>query len=413
MRRSIRAVAVGAAATLAAVSLASCAGGSGEDSDSILVGAVYDTSGVQRVVGQSMLDALNLAVDEVNADGGLLGKPLAVRFYDSGGAIASYKQYAEQLALSDGPAVAFAGINGASRAAIQPIFSRAGIPYMYSELNEGGICEKNTFTTGVVPSQSLAALIPSMLDEPGKTVYIAGADYNFGHISGQWGRKYAEVAGASVIGERYIPLESSDFSSVIDEIQRLKPDLVLSFLVGANHQSFYRSFAAAGLNNSIPIASSTFGTDGETEALSETEQQNIFVAYPYIQSIQNPENADFIAAWEAKYGALVAPLPDEVNSVWSGFHLWAAAVEKAGAVDQESVIQALESGIEFTGPGGRMQLDPGSHNVIQNVSIGRTNGPDGYLEVIDTFTDVQPTFEQEVCDLIANPGTNEQFVPAG
>ncbi|CAJ1584012.1 ABC transporter substrate-binding protein [[Mycobacterium] wendilense] len=410
MRQSVKTMAVGVAGLLA-VGLSACGGGPGNDGDSIKVGAVYDTSGVQRVVGQSMLDALNLAVDQINADGGVLGKQLTVRFYDSGGDIANYKQYAEQLALRDEPAVAFAGINGASRAAIQPIFSRAGIPYIYSELNEGGICEKNTFSTGVVPSQSLAALVPRMLNEPGKTVYIAGADYNFGHISGQWGRKFAEEAGARVVGERYIPLESSDFGSVVDEIQRLQPDLVLSFLVGANHQSFYRSFAAAGLNKTTPIASSTFGTDGETEALSAAEQENIYVAYPYIQSIESPENTEFIEAWENKYGALKAPLPDEVNSVWSGLHLWAEAVEKAGELDQGAVIEALESGIEFTGPAGRMQLDPASHNVIQNVSIGRTNGPDGYFEVIETRENVAPSFEQEVCDLISNPDLNEQFTP--
>lgn len=415
MHRMYRRAAALATGLLIAGATAACgggAGGSASNDDKIVVGSILDVSGIQNVSGQAMHNSIKLAIKQWNADGGLLGKQVELKFYDAQSDQAKYSQYANQLALKDKPDVAMAGINSASREAIRPIFDRTKTLYFYNELYEGGVCDKNTFATGVVPSQSLAALIPEEIEKYGPRVYVVGADYNFGQISGQWARKYVEDAGGEIVGEDYVPLESSNFSSVIDDLQRIKPDIVVSFLVGTNHTAFYRAYSAAGLNDQMRIASTVFGLSSEQNVLSADEARNIDVAYGYMPALDTPANAEFRKAYEDEYGAkALASMTDSAITIWNGMHLWAAAVEKAGTTDRDKVIEALESGdISFDSPSGTVTVDPGTHHVIQPVSIGETDGKGGF-KVLTTKDAVEPTYEQSVCDLVADPDTNEQFTP--
>lgn len=414
MRSRARLVAGSAAVLLA---LAGCAGesggGAGEtgSKEPIVIGSILDVTGVQNVSGKAMLNSLNLAVKQWNAKGGLLGRQVQVKFYDSGSDQAKYAQYANQLSLKDKPDVAMAGINSASREAIRPIFGRNKLLYFYNELYEGGVCDKNTFATGLVPSQSLAALIPSVIKQYGKKVYIVAADYNFGQISALWAKQYVGKAGGTVVGEKFIPLASSDFGSVIDDVQQAKPDVVVSFLVGSNHVAFYRAYAAAGLNQNMHIASTVFGLSSEQEVLSPKESTGVTVAYGNLPRLDTPENKSFRDAYEQAYGkAGLAAMTDSAVTMWNGLHLWKAAVEKAGTTERDKVIQALESGISFKSPSGTIAIDPGSHHAIQAVSLGETDGQGGF-KVLNTLADVPPSFEMEKCNLVKDPSVNKQFTP--
>ncbi len=409
VRRSTAAVAT---LVLTGAALAGCGNGDTRSDDEILIGSILDVSGIQNISGQAMLNATKLAIKQWNAEGGILGKQVSLKFYDAQGDQSKYSQYATQLAMRDKPDVAMAGINSASREAIRPVFHRSKLLYFYNDLYEGGVCDKNTFATGLVPSQSLAALVPSVIEQHGKNVYIVAADYNFGQISGLWAREYTEEAGGTVVGEEYIPLESSSFSSVVDDIQRRSPDVVLSFLVGTNHTAFYRAFAAAGLNQDIRIASTVFGASGEHRVLSATESRNVTVAFGYFQGLDNPENKAFLRAYEKEYGAeALAAMTDSAITTWNGLHLWAAAVEEAGTTDREAVTKVLESGgLDFHSPSGAISFDGPSHHLVQPVSLAETDGKGG-LKVLETKPGVEPRFETDSCDLIKDPSINQQFTP--
>lgn len=393
---------------------ASAAAGDSEaaSGDPIVVGSILDVSGLQNVSGTAMYNSLKLAVKQWNEEGGLLGRPVEIKFYDSESDQAKYTQYATEMSTAeDKPDVAMAGINSASREAIRPIFNKNGVLYFYNELYEGGVCDKNTFATGVVPSQSLAALIPAEIAKYGKKVYIVGADYNFGQISGQWAREYTEQAGGEVVGESYIPLESSDFNAVIDDLQRLQPDVVVSLLVGNNHVAFYRAYAAAGLNDEMRITSTVFGLSSEQNILTPEEARNVGVAYGYLPKLDSPGNMAFREAYAAEYGEeALNNMTDSAVTIWNGMHLWKAGVEKAGTAEREKVIEALESGVSFQGPSGAVTIEPGSHHVIQSVSIGETDGEGGF-NVVSTEKDVQPAYEMSVCNLVEDPTINQQFTP--
>lgn len=414
MQHSLRRFGAIAGVTLLTLTAAACGGGAngGRNENEIVVGSILDVSGIQNVSGQAMYNVQKLAVKRWNAEGGLLGKKVRLKFYDAQSDQSKYSQYATQLATRDQPDVAMAGINSASREAIRPIFDRNKVLYFYNELYEGGVCDKNTFATGNVPSQGLAALVPYMIEKYGPKVYIAAADYNYGQIASHWAEDYVEDAGGEVLGTDYVPLESSDFGAVIDNIQRAKPDIVLSFLVGSNHTAFYRAYAAAGLNERIPIGSSAFGLSSEQQVLTPEESKNITVAFGYFPGLDTTENAEFRKAYEDEYGAkALSNLTDSAVTMWNGLHLWHEAVEKAGTTDRDAVIKVLESGdISFDSPSGHVSIDPGSHHAIQPITLAETDGKDGF-KILETVPDVKPAFEMKSCDLVSDPNINKQFTP--
>ena len=412
VRRRTAALASGGAALMLVAS--ACGGGSGGGGDAadssgpIAVGSILDETGALNIYGIAMSHATDLAIKDINDNGGVLGRQLELTSYDAQSDNAKYSQYAAQLGQRDQVSVIMGGITSASREAIRPVADRLGIPYFYNEQYEGGVCDKNTFLTGVVPSQQLAALIPYAVENYGTNLYVVAADYNFGRISADWVAQYAEEAGAQVVGTEFIPLESSDFGSVINNLQSAQPDVVVSLLVGGNHIAFYRQFASTGLSDQMPIVSSTFGLGNEQVVLSPAEAKGITVAYPYVQEVENPANEEFVAAWQEAYGD--EPVTDSAVAVWNGWHLWAEAVTQADSLEPEAVTEAMESGVSIDGPSGTVAMDGPSHHVTQNVSIAQTNDQNGFT-VVETTEAVPPSYEQEVCDLVENPDTNEQFTP--
>ncbi len=382
----------------------------GASGEPIKVGSMLDETGPLNIYGKAMSDATKLAIKDINDKGGVNGRQLQLVSYDAQSDNAKYTQYATQLAQRDKVAVVMGGITSASREAIRPILDRTKTLYFYNEQYEGGVCDKNTFLTGVVPSQQLAALVPYAMQKYGKKVYVLAADYNYGRISTQWVEKCATENGGSVLKSEFIPLESSDFGSVINNLQSARPDVVMSLLVGGNHIAFYRQFSSTGLSGTLPLVSATFGLGNEQVVLSPAEDKGVVIATPYIQSLDSPENKRFVELWHAAYGADYPYISDSAVTAWNGWHMWAAAANKAKSVDREAVTKALEGGISIDSPSGKVTMDGKSHHVTQSVSIGVTNDKKGFT-VLTTKADVPPAFEQQVCDLVAKPDTNKQFTP--
>lgn len=403
------------AAGLAGTSMlgaSACGGGGqgGSDGGDVVVGSVLDQTGPLNVYGKPMHDATKLAVDDINANGGVLGRKLKLVSYDAQSVNENYTQFTRQLTLQDRAEVVMGGITSASREAIRPLVDSSDALYFYNEQYEGGVCDKNVFLTGVVPSQQLDALIPWAIENIGPKLYVVAADYNYGQISTEWVKRYAGEAGGEVVGTEFIPLEVSQFGSVVDNLQGAKPDAVVSLLVGGNHIAFYRQFASTGLGEGMKIVSPTFGLGNEQVVLAPSESKNITVAYPYFQELDNPVNQEFVDRWHKEYGEDYEYITDSAVAVWNGWHLWAKAVEKAGSTDKDKVTEALESEIDFGAPSGLVKLNAESHHLTQPVSIARTNEKKGF-DVIDTKESVPPSYEQEVCTLVENPDQNKQFTP--
>ncbi len=211
------------------------------------------------------------------------------------------------------------------------------------------------------------------------------------------------------MGEDFFPLDVAEFGTTISEVQSADPDVVVSVLVGGAHMSFYSQYAASGAE--IPVVSTSFGLGSEQVALDAASSEGIVVAYPYFEELDNSTNAAFTAAWQSEYGDNYPYITDLAVYVWEGWHLWADAVNSAGTLDREAVIAELETGtVSFDSPKGTVTMDGPSHHLVQPVSLARANDSNGF-DVFETFENIPPSFEQQSCDLVANPDTNEQFTP--
>ncbi|MGH7118212.1 MAG: urea ABC transporter substrate-binding protein [Acetobacteraceae bacterium] len=377
--------------------------------DPIVVVGIHDASGGLDIYGKPMIACLDFAVDECNEAGGLLGRPIKLINYDPQSNIQLYTQFATEAATRDRAAVVHGGITSASREAIRPIFDRYRTLYFYNTQYEGGVCDRDCFCTGSTPAQNVNKLIPYVLKNWGKKIYVLAADYNYGQITSKWVAKYTREGGGNVIAVDFFPLNVTDFGPAIQKIQAAKPDVIMSALVGGAHISFYRQWAAAGMKSRIPMASTTFGVGNESVVLSPEEGNGIVAAFSYFQEVDTPANKAFLKKFHAKLGARAPYLGGELAMrTYIGFNLWAEGVRKAGTIERMKVIEALETGIVNDGPPGRTKIDGQTNHVFLNVYLAECQ--DHGFKVLQSFPNQPPADTEMVCNLIKYPNTDKQYV---
>jgi urea transport system substrate-binding protein len=376
--------------------------------DEIVVGSILDLSGGLDIYGKAMSECMTLAVEEQNAAGGILGKQVRLVNYDPQSNMQLYAQFAQQAALKEKAAVVMGGITSASREVIRPVLGRYRTPYFYNTAYEGGVCDRNTFCTGVTPAQTIEKLVPYAMKKWGKKVYVIAADYNYGQIASQWMKKFVQENGGSVAAIEFFPLDVTNFTATISKIEAAKPDIVISALVGGSHMSFYRQWAAAGLTKKIPLASTTFGLGNEQLVLAANEADGFLVAYNYLPNIETPQNIAFKARYVKRFGGDPSSVSELAMGTYQGFKLWAEGVKSAGSIEREKVITALESGISIEGPSGKVTLDPLTHHCVLNVSLAEVKNKQ--LNIVQTFQQQRPIDTAVMCNLKKNPKDNQQYV---
>ena len=374
--------------------------------DDIKLGSVLDTSGNFDAYGKPMDMATDLAIEEINASGGLLGRKVVKVGYDTQSNMALYTKFAQELVRKDKVDVVVGGILSASREAIRSVLARAGVPYIYTPLYEGGVCDFNTLLVGLTPAQQVEALVPYAMKQFGKKAYILAADYNYGQYTAKWFQRYLKDNGGEAVSVDFFPLDVSDFNSTIAKIQQAKPDFVISALVGGAHLSFYRQWAAAGMKGKIPMASTTLGAGNEHKVLTASEGDGILVAYNYSPELDNKASKAFVASWSKKYGDTKL-LNELAVSHYQGIKLWADAVKKAKSLKQADLTKAYASGLAIDGPSGRVTLDPPTQHVSLDVHVMEIRGQK--LNVKESFPQRPPRDTQGVCDLRKTPTSSMQY----
>jgi branched-chain amino acid transport system substrate-binding protein len=372
----------------------------------IKLGCIEDNSGVLDIYGKPIVAVNAMAVDEINAGGGLLGRKIELKQYDSQSDIALYTKYAQQLVRDDKVDVAHAGITSASREAIRQTFRRGKTLYFYNILYEGGVCDRNCFCTGTTPAQAVEPIIDYAMKKWGNKTYVLAADYNYGQITAKWIAHYVEERKGTVQATNFFPLDVSDFASTIAKIQDAAPNFVCAALVGGAHISFFRQWAASGMNKKIPLTSTTFGVGNEHLALSAAEGDGILIAGNYSPEIDTPANKNFLAAYKKRYGD-ANPVHELAVSQYQGIMLWAEAVRKAGSVDHDALIKALETGLTIEGPAGTVTVEPKTHHCALDIHLMVVK--DQKLSIIDTAKQRPPADTAQYCDLQKNPDDNKQY----
>src|SRR6056297_92550 len=376
-RRSV--LATGAAGVGAA--LAGCSGGGGgggSESDTIKIGAFEDRSGNFSLVGTPKWRASKLAIEEINEDGGIMGKQIELFDPDPQSDNQRYQQLTERLIQQEEVDALWAGYSSATREAIRPIIDREDQLYFYTTQYEGGVCDKNVFAVGPTARQQLGSVLPYLREGFGPKIYTIAADYNFGQLSADWVKVLADENDAEVIGEEFIPLSNSQFGSTINRIQEADPDFVMSMLVGANHTSFYEQKASAGLD--VPIGTSTAMAQGyEHLRLDPPAMANIYAGVNYMEEVptkRNTEDGGFVDRYYEKFPD--APyLNEEAQTNYFSIYMYKKAVEQAGTTEQEAVKEALESGITVGAPEApedeTIKLDGATHHVDHHMWVMRAD----------------------------------------
>ena len=372
----------------------------------IKLGSVLDNSGNLDIYGKPMVMATTMAVEELNAAGGLLGRKIKAIQYDTQSDIALYTKFAQQLARTDKVDVVHGGITSASREAIRQTFKRANTLYFYNVLYEGGVCDRNIVVTGTTPAQAVEPIVEYAMKKWGNKVYILAADYNYGQITAKWLQYYITQRKGTVASTDFFPLDVSDFGSTIAKIQQAGPTWVVSALVGGAHMSFYRQWAASGMNKKIPLASTTFGVGNEHLALSPGEGDGIVIAGNYSQEATSAANKDFLGRWQKRFGD--TKIVHEIAvSQYQGIYVWAAAVKKAGSLEREALLKAIESGISIEGPAGTVTIEPKTHHAALDIHLMEVKNQK--LSILSTVKQRQPSDTLQYCDLQKNPNDNKQY----
>lgn len=340
----------------------------------IKIGVLEDASGDYSNVGQQKIAAAKLAVKEINDAGGLLGKQVVASYPDAQSNNDVYTQMAKKLILEDKVDAIFGGYTSASREAIRPLMDKYKMLYFYNNQYEGGVADKQTFDFGATPEQQIPTLIKPMIEKFGKKVYVIAADYNFGQISTQWVEKSVSEDGGQIVGKEMIPLSVSQYSATIDRIKQAKPDFLVTLLVGNNQSAFYSQWAKEGESN-LPMASTVNIVQGyEHLRFPKPTMADMYVTTNYIQELDDdiPDAKTFADNVKAQ-GDNLPYVGQEAEAEYNGIKLWAEAVKKAGTVDKDKVIAALESGITYNSPTGPVTVDGATHQLTQNIYLVHTD----------------------------------------
>ena len=378
-------------------------------SDPIKIGLLEDVSGDLAMMGLPKLHGSELAVEEINGKGGIMGRQVVLTHLDPQVDNARYQEFARRLLQRDKVDVLIGGITSASREAIRPIVDRQNALYFYTNQYEGGVCDANMISVGAVPEQQLSTLLPWMVEKYGKRVYTVAADYNFGHLSAQWGRTILKPLNAQIVGEEFIPLGVSQFAQTIQNIQSAKPDWLYMLNVGAAQDSFFEQAAASGLN--LPMGSPIKIMLGfEHKRFAPPALNNMHAAANWFEELDTPEATDFKNRWHAKF-----PKEPYINDMgynaYVALYMYKMLVEGAQSTKKDDIRKIIDKGGAcINAPEGTICIDPKSQHTSHHMRLISVDAQNK-VRVDKDFGVIEPYWLGQIgCDLTKHDD-KEQYSP--
>ena len=353
-----------------------------QEGDTIKVGILHSLSGTIAIIEQSLANAELLAIDEINAAGGVLGKQIEPVVEDPQSMVQVFAQKAKKLILQDKVVAVLGCYTSASRQSVLPVFEEHNSLLLYPTLYEAQECSKNVFYTGAVPNQQLDDFVPWIIKNVGPKFYLIGANYIYPKETNREVKALLDLHGGEHVAEEYSPLGHTEFATNINKIAAKNPDCVFSTLVGDQVVAFYKQMRQFGITSKdLPICT-PITTEQEIKAMGPKNALGHYTSFNYFQSVKSPENDNFVSRYKAKYG------DDEVtNAVMEAAYFQtfflAQAIEKIGSTDTDGLIFEGLPGQEFQAPQGKVKIDEKNHHTYLWARIGRAN-EEGQFDIIDT-----------------------------
>jgi urea transport system substrate-binding protein len=347
----------------------------------IKVGLLHSQTGPVKMSEASMIEAELLAIEEINAAGGLLGgRRIEPVIADGRSDPPTFAREAERLIATEKVSVIFGCWSSASRKSVKPIVERHRHLLFYPMAYEGLEQSPNIIYTGAAPNQQVIPAIKWSYDHlKARKYFLAGSDYLWPHAVNAIAGDYIKALEAEVAGEEYVPYGAASADALIEAIKRARPDVVISTVVGDTNVAFFRKLAEAGIGpEKIPVISFSVAED-ELRHLPARDMAGDYAAWNYFQSLDTEANREFVRNFKAKYGAdrvTSDAMAAGYNSVW----LWAQAVAEAETDDVAAVLKAARKQ-SMSAPEGIISIDAATQHTWRPVYIGRIRG-DGQFEVV-------------------------------
>ncbi len=349
-----------------------------------LIGIPVGLSGANSVVAPSVVQAAELAVDEINAKGGVLGRQLKVVVADDGsGAVGAQKAF-DSLVFQKNVNAIISMETSAARNAGLPIVGKGKIPYIYTSFYEGHSCSPYLYVDAWVPQQQVPPVVDYLKAEGAKSYFLIGSDYAFGRGMLEFARKYIDKTGGKVVGEEYLPMDGTDWTPIISKLKSSGADaLITSTAGGAPNVTLTKQLRSAGVT--IPYAN--LAVDEGTAKSMGADAAGILISASYITGIDSTANKDFMAALKKKFGDKARTPNDLSVPEYEGVYLYAAALKKAGTTDTRPVLKALGE-VSYKGPRGTITMSK-QHHAPLTMYLGQVQ-KDGSVKVVKSFKDVDP-----------------------
>ena len=356
--------------------------------DTVKVGILHSVTGTMAISETGSVQAEKLAIEQINAAGGVLGRKIEFVQEDGASDWPTFAEKAKKLLVQDKTAAVFGCWTSASRKAVLPVFEQYNGMLYYPTFYEGLEESPNVIYTGQEATQQILAGIDWVVKEKGaKSFYLLGSDYIWPRTSNKIARKHIEKLGLEVVGEEYYPLGHTQFNSVINKIKLRKPDVIYAIVVGGSNVAFYKQLKAAGIDvaKEKPLLLTISVTEDEILGIGGENMAGAYAMMKYFQSLDNENNKAFVVAFKKMWGDNIV-IGDVTQAAYLGPWLWKAAVEKAGSFDIDKV-KAASPGIELTtAPEGYVKIHE-NHHLWSKARVGRAKA-DGQYELVYETTDL-------------------------
>ena len=358
-----------------------------QSTDSIKVGLLHSLSGTMTLSETPVRDAEKLAIEEINANGGVLGKKIEIVEEDGWSNPNTFAERADKLLTVEGVSTIFGCWTSASRKAVMPIVEEHNALLWYPVQYEGFESSPNIVYTGSTLNQQIIPTIDYLLKNGRKRMFLLGSDYIFPRMADKVIKAQLIARGGQCIGEEYTPLGHTDYSAIINRIKALHPDVIINTLNGDSNIGFFRQLKGAGISASeIPVMSFSLA-EIEIQYIGAESLDRHMTAWSYYETLDNAENQKFVSTYKKTYGNSRL-IDDPMEAAYNAVYLWKAAVEKANSFETDKVREALAD-LTLNSPEGKIHIDGKNQHTHRKLRIGRING-NGLIDTIETLSVIPP-----------------------
>ena len=376
MKTATGLLAAGAFAQIGAIRQATAAG-------SVKIGILVPMSGPAGLFGPSSKNCAELAVDQINAAGGVLGRKIEPIYVDAGGSPADVTQSALKVWKGQGAQVFIGMHDSAVRGALVNLFM-GQVPYVYTPVYEGGACGKGLYVIGETPSQQLKPVIPWLASSKSVSKwYLIGNDYNWPRDTNKAAKGYIAASGGTIVGEDYLPFSVDNFDSNLAKIKQGGANAVLVTLVGGASVSFNRAFASFGLADNV-LRLGTLIEENTLAGIGAQSSKNLFSSAGFFAAVDTPNVKAFDKKYTDKFGPKAPALNTLSESCYDGLLFLDALAKQAGSLKVADLDSAADKGVSYDSPRGKLTYKKGE--VASDIYLAEADGAS--FKIVKTFDSV-------------------------